>query len=119
RRIVALAATSGQRVIPARAGQILSVAGLRFEVLSPPKRFDPEGDEPNRQAIVVLASYRGLDLMLPADAESDVTLGLSLRPVEVLKVAHHGSEDEGLGALLDRLRPQEIERASCRERGGE
>jgi competence protein ComEC len=27
-------------------------------------------------------------------------------PVDVLKVAHHGSEDAGLGPLLDRIRPQ-------------
>ena len=27
-------------------------------------------------------------------------------PVDVLKVAHHGSEDAGLGALLDRTAPR-------------
>ena len=27
-------------------------------------------------------------------------------PVDVLKVAHHGSDDAGLGALLDRTRPR-------------
>jgi competence protein ComEC len=26
--------------------------------------------------------------------------------VDVLKVAHHGSDDAGLGSLLDRIRPQ-------------
>jgi competence protein ComEC len=42
---------------------------------------------------------------LPADAESDVTLPLELPRVEALKVAHHGSEDEGLPLLLRRLTP--------------
>jgi competence protein ComEC len=46
------------------------------------------------------------DLLLPADAESDVTQALDLPPVEALKVAHHGSEDPGLPALLDRLEPR-------------
>ena len=50
-------------------------------------------------------SYRGLDVLLPADAETEVTARLALRRVEVLKVAHHGSADDGLGALLERLRP--------------
>ena len=31
---------------------------------------------------------------------------LRLSPVEVLKVAHHGSEDPGLPSLLQRLRPR-------------
>jgi competence protein ComEC len=34
-----------------------------------------------------------------------VTLPLGLPPVDVLKVAHHGSADPGLRALLDRLHP--------------
>jgi competence protein ComEC len=42
---------------------------------------------------------------MPADAESDVTGALPLAPVDVLKVAHHGSADEGLRALLERLHP--------------
>ena len=35
------------------------------------------------------------DLLLPADAESDVTAALALPHVEVLKVSHHGSADAG------------------------
>ena len=45
------------------------------------------------------------DLLLPADAESNVTAALDLPPVDALKVAHHGSADEGLPRLLERLRP--------------
>jgi competence protein ComEC len=45
------------------------------------------------------------DLLLPADAESEVTSSLQLPEVEALKVAHHGSEDPGLPDLLARLRP--------------
>ena len=52
------------------------------------------------------ASYRGREVFLPADAESEVTGGLALPDVDVLKVAHHGSADEGLPALLARLRPE-------------
>ena len=44
-------------------------------------------------------------MLLPADAESDVTGPLELPRVEALKVAHHGSEDPGLPALLARTQP--------------
>jgi competence protein ComEC len=63
------------------------------------------GEDPNRHAVVILATYRAADVLLTADAESDVTGSLPLRPVEVLKVAHHGSADAGLRQELRTLRP--------------
>jgi competence protein ComEC len=46
------------------------------------------------------------DLLLTADAESNVTAGVDLPVVDALKVAHHGSDDPGLPDLLERLRPK-------------
>jgi competence protein ComEC len=46
------------------------------------------------------------DLLLTADAESNVLAGLTLPVVEALKVSHHGSEDPGLPGVLRRTRPQ-------------
>ncbi len=106
RRILSLARARGVGVVAARAGQVMRAGGLRLRVLSPEQPPVDREEDPNRAAIVLLASYRGFDVFLPADAESDVTLGLPLRAVEVLKVAHHGSADEGLPALLDRLKPR-------------
>jgi competence protein ComEC len=54
-------------------------------------------------------------MLLAADAESGVTAPLSLEPVDVLKVAHNGSADPGLPALLERLKP----RIAAIEVGGE
>jgi competence protein ComEC len=56
--------------------------------------------------VVALASYGTTDVLFTADAESDVTGRLRIPPVEVLKVAHHGSEDPGLPELLHTLRPR-------------
>ena len=56
--------------------------------------------------MVALASVGDFDVLLAADAESDVTGSLPLPDVEVLKVAHHGSDDPGLPALLARTRPE-------------
>jgi competence protein ComEC len=60
----------------------------------------------------MLASYGSVDALLTADAESGVTLPLRPPPVEILKVAHHGSADEGLARLLTLVRP-EIAVISC------
>jgi competence protein ComEC len=105
RRIVGLAREKGARLLAPLAGEVLHLGRLRLRVLSP-RRGDMPSDDPNDRAIVLLSSYRGFDVFLPADAESNVTLGLPLRRVEVLKVAHHASADEGLSELLERLRPR-------------
>jgi competence protein ComEC len=70
--------------------------------LAPGQR--PDGD-PNERAVVAIASAGRVDVLLTADAESDITLPLALGHVDVLKVAHHGSADEGLPLLLRRLTP--------------
>lgn len=87
------------------AGDAFRIGRLSLRVLWPDEP-GPPGDDPNRHAVVILASYGTTDVLLTADAESDVTGRLPLRAVEVLKVAHHGSEDAGLPALLRTLRPR-------------
>jgi competence protein ComEC len=92
-------------VVVVRAGEDYRIGALRMHVLWP----DGPGvasEDPNLNAVVLLASYGSTDVLLTADAESDVTSRLPLRPVEVLKVAHHGSEDAGLSDLLRVLRPR-------------
>jgi competence protein ComEC len=103
----ALAAARERRVrlVEARAGDAFELGRLRLRVLWPDGPGLP-GEDPNRHAIVLLASYGETDVLLTADAESDVTLRLRLPPVEVLKVAHHGSADDGLPELLERIRPR-------------
>ena len=44
-------------------------------------------------------------MLLTADAEAEA-VPLDPGPVDVLKVAHHGSDDAGLADLLDRTRPR-------------
>ncbi len=92
---------------PAYAGQALALGAIRLSLLWPPRpppHWRADGD-PNARAVVALASVGSFDVLLPADAESDVTAGLELPRVEALKVAHHGSDDPGLPALLARTKP--------------
>jgi competence protein ComEC len=92
------------RAVP-EAGQVVRAGPLALEVLWPPPGRPRAGD-PNLTATVALARVGRLAVLLTADAESPVTLGLGLPDVDVLKVAHHGSDDPGLPALLARTRPE-------------
>ncbi len=87
------------------AGQVLHAGPLRLTVLWPPHGRSRAGD-PNLTATVALVEDGETSALLTADAESPVTLPLELPDVDVLKVAHHGSEDEGLPELLRRTRPE-------------
>jgi competence protein ComEC len=75
-------------------------------------RAPPPEEDPNLHATVLLASFGEVDALLTADAESPVTLPLNPPPVEILKVAHHGSADVGLPRLLRITRPR-IALISC------
>lgn len=89
------------------AGDSLRLGALRLEVLWPPRELlaeSPAGADPNAQALVLLAHWRRFSMLLTADAEAG-EVPIDPGPVDVLKIAHHGSEDPGLGGLLDRTRP--------------
>ncbi len=108
RRTVAAAAEAG--AVPQRvaAGQELRSGNLHLRVLWPPPELLREaapGTDPNQLAVVLEARYEDFTMLLTADAEAEA-VPLDPGPLDVLKVAHHGSEDAGLGALLDRTRPR-------------
>jgi competence protein ComEC len=89
-------------------GEVLRSGRLRVEVLWPPRELlaaPLAGADPNSQALVLLARWRDFSILLTADAEAG-EVPIDPGPVDVLKVAHHGSEDDGLAALLDRTRPR-------------
>jgi competence protein ComEC len=101
---IAAARERGVPVRRIRAGSELRAGGLILRVLWP-RDAGWAGEDPNLNAVVLVASYGEVDVFLPADAESEVTARLALAPVEILKVAHHGSEDPGLPDTLRVLRP--------------
>lgn len=90
------------------AGTSIRDGGLRLEVLWPPRALLASplgGTDPNTQALVLLARWRDFSMLLTADAEAEA-VPIESGPVDVLKVAHHGSEDAGLDSLLDRAAPR-------------
>ncbi len=88
-------------------GSELRSGRLRLAVLWPPAELlaGPYRGDPNRLAVVMLAQWGHFSMLLTADAESEVT-PLDPGPIDVLKVAHHGSDDSGLAGLLDRTEPR-------------
>jgi competence protein ComEC len=97
-------------IAPARVagGDTVRSGWLRLSVLWPPPELLDQplaGTDPNAQALVLLARWGRFSMLLTADAEAG-EVPIDPGPVDVLKVAHHGSEDPGLGALLDRTTPR-------------
>jgi competence protein ComEC len=108
RRLRGEASTAGAKPLRIAEGAVLRSGPLWVDTLWPPRellRGSPSGSDPNGQALVLLARWRDFSILLTADAEAE-QVPLDPGPVDVLKVAHHGSEDAGLGLLLDRIRPK-------------
>jgi competence protein ComEC len=102
------ARAGGAVAVRAAAGDELRSGALRLQVLWPPRELVAEsspGTDPNELALVLLVRWRDFSMLLTADAEAEA-VPLDPGPVDVLKVAHHGSDDAGLGALLDHIDPE-------------
>jgi competence protein ComEC len=108
RETLAEVAAAGVPVRRLSRGSELRSGGLRLDVLWPPPELlagSHAGEDPNHLALVMLARWRRFSILLTADAEAETT-PIEPGPIDVLKVAHHGSDDAGLGDLLDRTRPR-------------
>ncbi len=102
------AAAAGTASVRIAEGDVLRAGGLRIEGLWPPRELllaPLAGADPNTQALVLLARWRSFSMLLTADAEAEA-VPMDPGPVDVIKVAHHGSEDAGLDSLLDRTDPR-------------
>ncbi len=107
RRLRGAARRAGAAPVRVAAGDSIRSGRLRLEVLWPPRELlaaPLAGADPNAQALVLRARWRDFTMLLTADAEAEV-VPIDPGPIDVLKVAHHGSEDAGLDALLGRTSP--------------
>jgi competence protein ComEC len=108
RRTLERASAAGVALRRLAGGSEVRSGRLRLDVIWPPRELlagPHRGEDPNQLAIVMVARWRGFRMLLSADAEAEST-PLDPGPLDVLKVAHHGSDDAGLGDLLDRTRPR-------------
>jgi competence protein ComEC len=108
RRLLGEAGAAGTAAVRIAKGGMLRTGQLRIEVLWPPPELlaaPLAGADPNTQALVLLARWRDFSMLLTADAEAEA-VPIDPGPVDVFKVAHHGSDDGGLDGLLDRIAPK-------------
>jgi competence protein ComEC len=108
RRLLEESIDAGARTRRIAAGTELRSGRLRLDVVWPPASLEGgshAGQDPNRLALVIVARWGGFSMLLTADAEAEST-PIDPGPIDVLKVSHHGSDDAGLGALLEGSRPR-------------
>ena len=95
-------------------GARIALDDIRFRVLWPDPghvpREPPDGGRGiNDVSIVLLGEVSGRRFLLTGDVEDDVDPVLAERgipPVDILKVAHHGSKTASTPAFLDTVRPR-------------
>jgi competence protein ComEC len=102
RRVRAWAAEAHVPVLRAVPGESRQLDGVSWRVLWP--EAEPPHD-PNNASVSLLLTTRGLRIALLGDLEPLVQQRLTLGPVDVLKVPHHGSSHQD-AEFLARLHPR-------------
>jgi competence protein ComEC len=105
RGLVDLARTHGARAVHRSAGETFVFGDLQVRVLAPSKTTVLG---PNDESLVLEVRYRKSSALLTGDAErlSELEIARALQPVDVLKVAHHGSATSTTPELLASARPR-------------
>jgi competence protein ComEC len=94
---------------PARRGERFVLDGVTFTVLHPSPGWPHWGEDVNEDSLVLLVEYGAFQAVLAGDAgfPAESAMAVELRPVDVLKVGHHGSGgstgEPWLGALHPRV----------------
>jgi competence protein ComEC len=107
---LAAARAAGATRVRLAAGTVLRSGPLRLEVIWPPQERVVSGPagrptDPNLLSLVIVVRWHGFRALLAGDAEAEAA-PIAPGPIDVLKLAHHGSEDLGLGGLLEQAEPQ-------------
>lgn len=109
RRVQGWLRGAGVPVVRAVVGERGRLGGLTWQVLWPARVIEGEGSTPNNASIVLLLEREGVRMLLTGDVEPAAQRALMARwrpgPVDVLKVAHHGSAYQA-PELLDAVRPR-------------
>ena len=90
-----------ERAVPGDAGRHGDVA---WQVLWPPRVITGIGSTPNQASVVMRAQVGGVSVLLTGDIEPAAQQALLAEPdvdldVDILKVPHHGSDDQHLPFL--------------------
>ena len=106
RPLLEQAGRSGSRPARIAEGDRIRAGPVTLDVLWPPARrphfIAPE--DRNVRSLVLGLSFLGFRILLTGDAEAE-SAPIDPGPLDVLRVAHHGSDDAGLADLLARSMP--------------
>ena len=109
-RLVSLVADSGGEILWMKQGDVLTLGDLSLTCLYPDGAVRTDR---NQQSLVLRVDYGGFHMLLTgdmsADGERDLLSGdqadAGLSGIQILKVAHHGSDTATSQAWLERIAP--------------
>lgn len=106
RQLMEEAKKKGCKIYCMKKGEQLFVDGVMFTCISPKKKFYTDK---NAGSLVLTVQYENFDILLTGDMTQETEEELReeglLYPVEVLKVAHHGSDTSTSQSFLDVVTP--------------
>ena len=91
-----------------RLGQRFILDSVSFTILHPDRQWSGWGEDVNEDSLVLLIQYREFEVLFAGDAgfPAERAMRNRIRPVDLLKVGHHGSRGSSGDEWLNSLRPQ-------------
>jgi competence protein ComEC len=103
------AQAAGIRIVPMETGRHFAYGGTEMEVLAPFADYLPAEIPKNNDSLVLRVRYGERSFLLGGDIEKPIERRMvdenEVAPVDVLKVAHHGSHTSSTEEFLNRAAP--------------